>query len=345
MAPGRHGLSKVQFAKEVTNGTAVNTATALWRGNGGFIEDSRVVEWVEEMTGIFDGADRTHIAKITAGLKLDKTVATFEQLPYLLAMSYGGPVAGTMDGTAASGYVYTTNIPSTTAPTNTSFTVQTGDDVEAETMAYAKCTKWDLTGEEGKAVQLSAELIGQQSQRLSGGLTAGIAVPAVEDILTGMGKVYIDSVSGTAGTTQIANQVIAFKVSSESSWVPRFTMDGQLYWSFAQFTGKKITGEITFLHDNTNVVGASGEKSKWRSQTPRLLQLKFTGSPYATTGTGGIYNTRTLIINLPIKYTKFDTLDENDGTSIIKATFTSRYNATFAGAGSIIVANEVSTLP
>ena len=203
----------------------------------------------------------------------------------------------------------------------------------------------DLTGEEGKPVQLSAELIGQQSQRLSGGLTPNVAVASVEDILTGMGKVYIDNVSGAPGTTQIANQVLAFKVASESTWKPRFTMDGQLFWSFAQFISKKITGEITFLHDGTSVVGASGEKSKWRAQTPRLLQLKFTGSAYATPGTGGIYNARTLAINLPIKYTKFDTLDESDGTSIIKATFTSRYNAVFAGAGSIVVANEVTTLP
>ncbi len=345
MAPGRRGLSKVQFAKEVTPGTAVTTATALWRGNGGFLEDQREVTMPEEMIGILDGTDRSYIAKIAAGLKLEKTTATFEQLQYILAMAYGGEVTGTVDGTGASGYIYNTTIPSTAAPTNRSYTIQTGDDVEAEYMAYSKVTKFELSGEQGKAVELNAELIGQQVQRLSGGLTANVAVPVVEDILTGTGKVFIDAISGTAGTTQISNQVLGFKLSFEAMWVPKYTMDGQLFWSFAHFTGKKITGEITFEHDATSIVGTSGEKAKWRSQTPRLLQLHFEGSAFATPGTGGLYNKRVLLITLPIKYTKFDPIDNIDGNNIVKASFTSKYNATVGNAGTFLLTNETVSLP
>jgi hypothetical protein len=344
VAPGHRGTSKVQFAKEATPGTAITTATALWRGSGGFLSDDRDVEMTDEMIGIFDGADRSSIPKIDASLKLEKTPATFEQLQYLFVMGLGGPFAGSADGTGSTGFTYTTAIPTNAVPTNTAYTFQTGDEVEAEYATYNKVTQIDLEGEQGKEVMMSGSLIAQQVLRLSGGLTAGVTIPAVENMLQGTGKLYLDAIAGAYGTTQISQQVLAWKLGIKITWEKKYTMDGQLYWTFAVFGGKEITGEITFEHDATSVVGVAGEKVNWKNQLPRLLSLRFAGSAYATPGTAG-NGKRVFWINLPIKWTKFNALDEINGNNIIKAAFQSKYNTTAGNAGNFVVSNEISTLP
>lgn len=346
MAPGVKQLRKLQFAKEVTPGTPITTATAIWRGNGGMLQDNREVTFPDELIGMFDGADRSHIAKITAAIDIAETEATFEQLPYLPAMLYGGPVTGVADGAGSTGFKYVTTIPTTAAPTNTAYTIQGGDNFEAEYMEYAKCTKLTLKGSAGDSVKVTGSLIGRQVTPLGGGLTPSIAVPTVEDALFGNSKLYLDPVAGPIGTTQVVNQFLGFEVTFEGVWVPKFTGDGNLYWSFAIFANKKVTGKITVEHD-TIASGTGGIKAHFRAQTPRLLRIDVIGALYATPGTGTTFTGghKGLRIDLPIKWTNPGELGDTDGNDTITAEFTSKYNSTFAGAGSLTICNEVSALP
>jgi hypothetical protein len=346
MAPGRRQLSKVQWGKESTAGTAV-AATAIWRGTASFLDDQRVIEYVEEHIGIIGGTDRTIIPKLFGMLELAQTNATFEQLPYLFAMLLGGPTTGSADGSGSSGYKYTTNVPETSAPTLASYTIETGDDAEAEEMEYAHCVKITLSGVAGQGLKVSATIAGRQVTRTT--FTGLLVLDDVEDILASKGKLYLDDVGGTIGTTQVSSQLLGFELTVEVAWVPKFTMDGNLYFSFPHYTGHTITGKFTYEHDSsasgTKVVGATSEKAKWRSQTPRLMRLEFTGGAYATAGTGTTFSgLKGLRIDLPIKYTKFSTVDEQDGNSIITAEWTSKYNSTAADAGQFLIANESTAL-
>jgi hypothetical protein len=331
-------LKKIQWVKEVTAGTAVSTATAIWRGMGS-LDDQREVVEVEEDVGMLGGTDRTHIPKEFGVLELEETPATFEQLQYLFAMGLGGPNTGTVDG-AGSDYIYTTTVPTTAQPTRRSYTVQAGDNFEVEQMEYTLCNKLSLKATGGEAVMVSGTLFGRQVERIAS-FTSITPLPTVETILSSKGKVYLDAIGGTAGTTQVSNTILAMELEIEPIWEPKYGLDGALYFSFAEYVDQKITGKLTFEH-TTAVSGNAGEKANWRAETPKLLHIKFEGSAVASAGTA--YSVKTFIISLPIKWKKFNPIEDQNGNNIIVGEFTSRYNITAATAGSFIVVNELTSL-
>ena len=337
--PGVKTLRRIQFGKETTAGTLV-AATTRWRGTG-LLKDIHEVEETNEEIGIIGGADRTDIVKVGGSVELASSPLTFEQLPYILAMAFGGPVTGTADGVGTD-KIYTTTIPTTSQPTLVTYSIEGGDNFEVETLNYAHCTKFSITGAPGKPVMLSASLQGQQVARKSGGFTGAATVPAVTQALFQKSKVYLDAIGGSAGTTQVANAVLGYKIDVSINTVWKYTADGNLYPSFPVYTDHEIKGEITFEHD-TAVDGSTGAKVDWRAQTPKMLQIKIEGDTVATGGT--TYQKKTILINLPIKWKVADPLGDMNKNDTIKMQFRSRYNATAATAGSIVVVNELTALP
>jgi hypothetical protein len=340
MAQGRIGLGKLQFGIESTPGTSV-AATTVWRGPASFIEDQRLVKLVEEAVGILGGTNRSYIPELLAGLSLAETEFTFEQFPYLLASGWGGPVTGTEDGMDTDVYIYSTNVPttSTASMTGKTITARGGDDHEVEIMEYGFCSEFSLKGAIREAIKMSGMLIGRQAAVSS--FTGAIALPAVEEGLVQASKLYLDAIDGTVGTTQVASTIVGFEIGVKTGLMPQFTMDGTLYFTKILAADPEITGKITFLHD-TGAGGASGEKAKWRAQTPRLLQLKCEGSTFADPGT--TYSKKTLLVNLPIKWTKFSALENKDGATICTGEFVAKYDETAATAGSFVVVNSLTAL-
>lgn len=336
--PGIKRLRRIQFGKETTAGTAV-AATTRWRGSG-VLKDLREVEEVEEDVGILGGTDRTDIVAYKGGIDLAATPLTFEQFPYILAMAFGGPTTGAADGVGTD-KIYSTSVPTTALPTLQPYTIEGGDNAEQEVLEYAHCTKFSIVGAPGKAITLSASLMGRQVQRLSGGF-ATTTLPTVENALFQKSKVFLDAIGGAYGTTQIANAILGYKIDVEIPTVMKFTADGALTFSFAQFVDYTIKGELTFEHD-TAVSGNSGAKLDWRNQTPKLLQLKMEGASVATGGTA--YQKKTILVNLPIKYKVADPLADQNKNDTIKLQFRSRYNTTAGNAGQFIVVNELTALP
>ena len=348
MAPGVKPLRRLQFGPETTNGTAV-TATARMRFNGGMLSDDREVTFPEELVGIMGGTDRAFTAKIAASLEIAETPITPEQLPYLLAMLYGGPKTGTADGSGSSGYKYVTTIPTTAQPTNNySYTVEGGDSFEVERINYGKVTKLTLKGSAATGCTMSASMIGQQVARLGTSFTS-TTIAAVNDLVFAGSRLYLDAVGGTIGTTAISNQFLGFEITLEGMWIPKYTGEGSTsgaVWGFVVYTGQKITGKIT-LENDTAADGSTGLKALFRALTPRLMRIDTLGDAYATAGTSTTFTggRKGLRIDLPIKISKVPPIEDQDGNDTVTFEFESRYNATAATAGSITVCNEVSALP
>ena len=336
--PGIKRLRKIQMGAEATSGTAV-AATTIWRGMGNTLSDDRVIEEIEEMSGIIEGPDRTAVTKLFGGLELAETPLTFEQVQHLLKMGLGGATTGTADG-SGSGKIYTTNIPTTSVPTAAPYTFEAGDDYEAERMAYCVPTKINIKGETGQTAKISATLIGHTVS--TNAFTGSLGLPTIEDVLTSKGKVYLDTISGTLGTTQVANSILAFDITYELNWVPKWTMDGNLYFTFPVYTGHKISGRLTFEH-SAAVSGTGGAKQYFRDQTPRLLRVDLIGNTLTTAGTA--YSEKHVILDLPLKYNKANVLSDLDGNDTVVMEFRSRYNDTAAApkAGRFIVVNELTT--
>lgn len=347
--PGRIPLARIQFGRETTAGTTV-AATARMRFNGAFLSDDRTPELVEEMVGILGGTNRNVITGVDASLELAETPVTPEQLPYLLAMLYGGPFTGTADGAGSSGFRYVTTIPTTAPPTNTSYTIEGGDDYEVERVGYAKCTKLTIKGAANGKITMSASLIGQFVARLGSGF-ATTSIATVNDLVFGLSRLFLDTT--TIGTTQITNQYKGFEITFEGMWVKQFTGEANTtngpIWTFVVFADKKITGKLTLLHDPA-VDGNTGLLSVFRtlpSVPNRLLRIECLGQAYTTAGTGTLFTggRRGVRIDLPITVTKVSPIANEEKVSIRTVDFESRFESAFASAGAITVCNEVSALP
>lgn len=165
-----------------------------------------------------------------------------------------------------------------------------------------------------------------------------VAVPAVEEILFNKGKLYIDAVAGTIGTTNKANTFLSFELELNTGWKGQATGDGRLDFSFAKVTKPTWTLKITYEHDGT----ATAEKAAWIAGTPRLVRLKFEGSALATAGSA--YTYKTLIIDVPGIYTDFSALENDDGNDTVTATLKGGYDSTAALGGQMIIVNSLSSL-
>lgn len=165
-----------------------------------------------------------------------------------------------------------------------------------------------------------------------------IAVPTVEEILFNKGKLYIDAVSGTIGTTQKSDTFLSFDLDFNSGWKGQPTGSGRLDFSFAKYTKANWTLQVTFEHDGSAVA----EKIAWRAKTPRLIRIKVEGS--ALTTAGSVYTYKTLIIDVPGIWTDFTALENDDGNDTVTGTLKGGYDVTAALGGQIIVVNQLASL-
>lgn len=336
---GSKSYRKIQLGRESVSGTPV-AATTIWRGLGA-LEDTRVLTFPKEDVGIFSGIDRTYVPQLGAKLAMEAIPANFEQFPYLLEASVKAVATGAADGSGGSGYKYVYALPTTVKNTINTYTLQAGDDQEAEVAEYCFVTDWKLSGSGPSALMMSGTWVGRQVALQA--YTGALAIPSIEDILFLKGKLWIDAVGGTIGTTLAANTFLGVEIDFKSGWVPVFTADGALYFSFTKATEPELTATVTFEHDT---VGAA-RKVDWRAQTARLIRLQWDGNAYATPGTGTLNTAKkTLRIDGVSKISNVSKLGERNGNDILTVKLNYRYNVAAAiPAATITVTNELSALP
>lgn len=329
---GIKNLRRIQIGAESTAGTAV-AATAKLRMLG-TLEDQREVMFADENVGYLSGVDRTYIPKLLAAIASEGD-ATFEQLPYLLNAGIELS-AGVQDG-AGTGYLYTYDLPTTAQNTLETYTIEGGDDTQAEEMEYSFVENLVLSGAPGEAWMMKADWLGRQVSKAT--FTASLDLDPVETILFSKTKLYIDAASGTIGTTLKSSTLLGAELSIKTGLVPVFTGDGNLYFTFTKCVGPEVLLKVTFEHN----ASAVAEKDAWIAQTARVIRLITQGLALTTAGTA--YTYKTLQIDLAGKWEKFEKIDEQDGNDIVTGTFRARYNDDAELFGQILVVNELSALP
>jgi len=338
---GIKALRRIQLAREATAGTAI-PATTIWRGEGAALQDNRTVEHVPEQVGIAVKTNRVYTGEVSGALNMIATPATFEQLPHILE---GGIETATPagDGSGSSGHLRVYRMPTTAPRTLKTYTIETGDNQQAEMMEYGFVTDFKLSGERGKAVMMEANWFGRQV--VNQDFTGSLAVPAVEEILSQRGSLSIDPSGGTIGATAVSNTLLAWELNVTTGWRAKFTLDsGQLYFAFPYFDigTWDATLSLTYEHNATAVA----EKTAWRANTGRLVRLQLTGNAYGTAGSGTLFTARKgLRIDAAGKYLSFDALDDMDGNSIVACQLQIAYDTVLAKSLEITIANELATLP
>lgn len=335
---GQKWAQKIQLGRETTAGTAV-AASTIWRGVGGMLKDDREVVMVEEQVGYAQTILRSYIGQIAGSLEMGSTPATFEQLPHILEASIKTVGAGAADG-SGSGKIYAYTAPTTSVNTIKTYTIETGDNQQAEEMAYCFVEKFTIGGKRGEAVMMEADWIGREVSNTT--FTGSLAVPTVDEIITGTGLLYIDANSGTIGTTAVTGTLLEWELSVTTGWRGKWTVDtGTLYFNFHYFDLDSYEAELsmTFEHDATLVA----EKAFLRSNTSRLIRIKLEGP--ALTSAGTTYSKKTLILDMPTIYTEFDALDSDEGNGIVQITGRVGYDPTDGTGLAITVVNELTSIP
>lgn len=350
MSQGRKELRSVRLRLETTPGAAV-VPRFIWRGMAEMFDDQREVTNVEELIGVFNGSDRSYIGKLMGAITLGETEATFEQLPVIFAAAGFGSAGGSLHGASGSAVSFYFPLPASTVWPQQSFSVEAGEPAaglggEAELGTYGLVNEIKLSGAGGEAVKVESQWIFRSVDRAnaSGSFNdAGTITTPVETIVAGRGSVYLDyAVSGaTYGATRVpSGNILGFELSFKNMYEPKFSIDsGSIYFHTAVFTGYEIEGQLTFEHQATgtqSAAGTAGQKQAWRDQQAMLMRLSWVGGTI-TVGTGFTQNL--FRIDLPIKYTKFDALDDQNGNSIVTGNFYSKYNENVpaAGRGTILV--------
>jgi hypothetical protein len=330
---GVKALRRIQFGKESVAGTAV-AATVMYRASGATIQDNREVVFVEEDVGVLTGMDRTYISRYGAEIAFDPSPATFEQFPYWLQASIKDVTPTTDTG---SGYIYTYDInESSTTDTLATYTIETGDDQEAEEMEYSYVRSFELSGVAREAWNVSGTWGGRQC---STSTFTSLSLNTVEEMLFSKTKLYIDGAASTdtVGTTLKSNTLLEATLTYNSGLMEVDAADGVLYFSFVKRTQPECLLSLTFEHDGSS----TAEKDAWRAQTARQIQLLIQGSNLTT---GGAYTVKTCKINLVGKWESFTKLEERNGNDIVTGVFRMRYNLTKDMSGQFIVVNELSAL-
>lgn len=324
-------LRKVQLGAESSAGTAV-AATAMWRGVG-TLQDNRQTVFANEDVGILTGADRTYVPMYEGALAMEATDATFEQLPYVLEAGVKTIATGVSD--TGSGFIYNYTFPTTAVNTIKTYTIETGDDIQAEEMEYSHVKDFTLSGRSGEAWTIESNWVGRQ---ISTCTFTSLTPTATEAILFGKSALYIEAASAAYGTTIKASTLLEASLAVTTGWVPVYTANGQLYFDFIKNVGPEILLTVTYEHNAIAVA----EIAAWRAGTKRSIQIKVLGS---TLTSGGTYTTKQMHINVSGKYESVEKLGELNGNDIVRATLRARYDLTESRIGNILIVNELATIP
>lgn len=271
--------------KETVAGTP-GVATALWRGTG-LLEDKQEIVFVEEDVGYVVPLDRTYSPKLLAGLGMDSTPATFEQLPYLLSAGIQNIVTGVADG-AGSGKIYAYNLPTTAARTIVTYTIEGGDDQQKEEAEYAFIESLKISGKMGETVMMSANWAARQITPGVETTGMGIAFVAATKKITDTGSGLAKFVTGTTikvtgsvandgvytvATGGVAGEIVVTETLIDGAAAPSVTVED---WFSGGPTGLTVPTVEEILASKTKIyLDAVGGSFGGTLKSNTLLNFEF----------------------------------------------------------------------
>jgi hypothetical protein len=336
---GEKWASKIQLGREAAAGTAV-AATTIWRGVGGMLQDARTVTRVEEQIGIAIPTTRSYSPQLAGRLAMAATPLTFEQVLHLLEAGVKTVGTGAADG-AGTGKIYAYPFPTTSMNTIKTYTIETGDNQQAEEMEYSFVERFTFSGARGEAVMMSADWVGRQVTNAS--FTGALTAPAVDEAIAAKATLHIDDAgTGTIGTTAVTNTLLSWELAVTTGWKAKFTLDNNaLYFAYHYFDKDSFSAQFTATYEHNAT--AVAEKAEWRNEIARLIRLTVVGPATGTPGTA--HSNEKLIIDLPALYTEWSALEFDEGNSIVNITAQAGYDTTEALGASITVVAELTSVP
>lgn len=340
---GNRALAKVQLGRESSSGTAV-PATFIWRGPFSGINDARELEKIEEDLGIAVPSVRNVTNNLLGEMSMEATPLTPEQAPHIFEAGIQQVESGTDDGSTSSGYTYTYSFPGTSLNTVSTYTIETGDESQAEEMEFSFVKSFTITAVRNETVKISAEWAGRQVTDVS--FTGSLTPDTISHIKSNSGTIYIDDDDGSFGGSAIAaGNILEMTLEITTGLMALFTVDsGNLYFNDIYFNKDEFEAslEVKWLNESAGVA----ERDNWRNGLTRLVRAEFVGDAYATPGDAVAFNgSKGFRVDMPGWYEDFSAVEMEDGKSIMTATLMGGYDTVSENNISLLIANETATLP
>jgi hypothetical protein len=345
---GIRALTRIEIGRETTAAGTPIAADVLLQAEG-------MARDAQERAFPFDGNEflfpigRSYIRKEGVEITIDDSPVTSEQFGHILGMGICGGVTKADDATG-SAKIYVYPYPTTAANTTVdTYTIEGGDDQESGEASYCFATRIGLKWAAGEELQFNADIVGRQWTDCA--FTGTNPSASLHHITTA--KLYIDATGATGFNTQKTQTFMGFELDNPTAWMPVYSGDGALYYTFPKYVGQKegyeITGTLTLEHDATG----EAELNFARAGTIRLVKVVFEGDNCQTGGT--TYSKHSVVWCGAIQYTEVPALEDNDGNNIVALPFKVIYSIaddtavktgpTATGAGGYVVVNELDALP
>lgn len=287
----------------------------------------------EEERGVLAAYHRSYVASKLAEGTLEGD-ATFEEITIPLCLAILD-ADGTSMTTAGPGYSWSFEPAWSTSNDPGIWTIEFGDDVQAFEMGYVFGTNLNISGSTEEEWSVSCDVVGQAIDTCTFTGSAVTTGYDVETILMQETMLYMttDSTGIDTTTDQVEGAFLDFDFTLPDHYKPRFTADGELY--FSGIKECKIAPELEL----TLVVDADTKDQitdYYQNQTQQIIRIQADGSEI-TTGTNKFAR-----IEMCGIITDVSELADDDCDTVITLTFVGEYNATYGSVFSIELQNELN---
>lgn len=337
MAYGTKALRRVQISNaEGTAGTAEAATEILLFENFEIYETS--VEFYMPL------ADRNSLAKnietpfaVKYLSEMEGDGSLYDRIAnFLFSMSIRGNITPAAVGggeTLAYTWTYepgltTQNTPDIANGIDT-FTIEDGDNLQGYEQEFCYVTELEISGAVNEDVKFKASMNGRQVTNTT--FTAALTDPAAKYFAANQAKLFIDEAWDELGDTQAVGVLTGFSWKFVPGFSPRYTADGNLYYTALNEDAKEVELELTFWRDGTIL---PAELVKFKAQTLEFIRIALFSQGEIDSGQN---NPAYVYLDGAYRISKWNALEDEEGSSTITLVYKSYKDPTSGKMMSCVV--------
>lgn len=215
------------------------------------------------------------------------------------------------------------------------FTVEWGNAIQEYESSHLVTSEIEISGSVNEPVKFNWKFYTRGVTEST--KTAALSVPAsINYFPMNKAKWFVDTSYAGIGGTQKTGVLYGFKWNLKTMLTPRFTADGNFYFSGVNEDRKKVELELQIYRDSTHY---EAELDKYQAQTTSYQRLALFGLNEIDSGQA---NPPYIYLDGAYKYTEWPEVDEEDGVDVITVKAESFYDATAAKQFGVTVKTPMS---
>ena len=319
-------LTKMQFGKETTNGTAVAATKYLLAAPMALPQD-KAVSVPSDLMGIRARSGRAqnyqYLARGTVSFDAEHPLY-YQALPQLFSCSVKGNVTASETTGGQSDYLWAFTPSLTASNTPDSITLELGDDTQAFEMEYLMYERVRIAGQiaqDGTASPVTCDADFFARQVTATTFTGSLTLPTVEQLNAKLCRFYLNPSWATVGETEKTGTLRSFDIEIITGLHPKFMGGANKYFDLEGESYIDVMANLVLEGNAT----ADAIWDAYQARTFQVLRFSISGSQI---GTGGTHN---LAIDIGGYWESVEPLGgESNGNNLHNAVFHGVYDVTGA---------------